>query len=230
MASGWIAGMISNGVQTAIQPGIASAGSFAGGAVSSVGNGVNGVGESINGYVRRYGTGIQEYGNAIRDWTGAEGPRAQTAANPLGLSSNKAGGKLGVTNPRLPAAVSRSYSSPPAPSTKKIEAGGKKPGQKAIDGPGKKSPLAGKVSGTSTARNAAGVGGGAKVSTKSGGGNSGPAKGQANGKVKVSAASKPSSLGKAAPMKPAAGLKKPAAAPALPKGKGGMTHLYIGGD
>lgn len=100
MAASWISEMITSGVQTAIQPAVASAGSFAGGTVSSVGAGINGAGEYMNGYIRRYGNGIQDYGNAIRDWTAAEGLRSQTASNPLGLSSNKVGGKQGVVGPR----------------------------------------------------------------------------------------------------------------------------------
>lgn len=215
--------MIANGVTSAIQPGISAAGDFAGGAVSSVGSGINGFGESVNGYVRRYGTGVQEYGNSIRDWTGAEGPRAQTAANPLGLSSSKAGGKYGVTSPSLPPALQRSSSTPAAPQKKSIGAGAKRPGQKAIAGTPKKSPLDSKPAATSTNRSAPGAAKSNSAAAKSGGVN--PAKGPNSNKVTVSAASKPSSLNKAAASKPAVSSTKQTSAS---KGKGGVNHLYIG--
>ncbi|KIW14698.1 hypothetical protein PV08_07482 [Exophiala spinifera] len=128
---------------------VATAGAFAGGAVSAVGNSINGIGEGINNSIRRYGDGAKDYGNAIMDWTAADGVRATTANNPLGLSAGKTGGKRTVTHPTL-------YTPPkPSPSKtlmttnksaqpqKKIEAGTPKKALPA-PGPGPKPPGAAK--------------------------------------------------------------------------------------
>ena len=42
---------------------------------------------------RTWGDAIREYGNSIKDATGAAGPRASSAKNPLGLSSTPGGAK-----------------------------------------------------------------------------------------------------------------------------------------
>ena len=39
------------------------------------------------------GGSVSNYGNGVKDATKASGPRAQTAQNPLGMSSNSYGGK-----------------------------------------------------------------------------------------------------------------------------------------
>ncbi|KAJ4524774.1 hypothetical protein HRR78_007957 [Exophiala dermatitidis] len=83
--------------------------------------------EGINNSIRRYGDGVKDYGNAIMDWSRADGIRAQTASNPLGLSAGVTGGKRQVTSPQV-------YRAPPKTSPsktlmknatpqKKIEAG-----------------------------------------------------------------------------------------------------------
>jgi len=38
-------------------------------------------------------SGIKQYGNSIKDVSKAQGPRASTAQNPLGLASTQAGAK-----------------------------------------------------------------------------------------------------------------------------------------
>lgn len=101
MATSWILGKVSDAIQPTIQGACASAGSFAGGAMNYVGSSINGVGESINTNIRAYGDGAKDYGNSIMDWTAAPGLRAQTAGNPLGLSSTTGGGKSNATNPSI---------------------------------------------------------------------------------------------------------------------------------
>jgi len=108
MATQWVLGKISDALQPTIQNGVSTAGTFAGGAFSTVGSGINGVGESINGTIRRYGDGFKDYGNGVMDWTNAPVPRAQTSQNPLGLSGGKSTGKRAVTSPSV-------YSAPPKP-------------------------------------------------------------------------------------------------------------------
>ena len=87
MATSWIIGKVNDAIQPTIHSATSAAGSFAGGALNTVGNSINGVGASLNGTIRRYGDGINDYGNGVMDWAKADGPRAQTASNPLGLSS-----------------------------------------------------------------------------------------------------------------------------------------------
>ena len=101
MATQWISNTISGAVAGAISGAVAGAGSFAGGAVSTVGNSINGVGASIDGTIRTYGNATKDYGNAIKDWTKAPGSREGTANNPLGLSDTATGGRRAVTGPRV---------------------------------------------------------------------------------------------------------------------------------
>ena len=114
MATQWVLGKISDALQPTIQNGVSTAGTFAGGAFSTVGSGINGVGESINGTIKRYGDGFKDYGNGVMDWTNAPVPRAQTSQNPLGLSGGKSTGKRAVTSPSVYSAAPR-----PKPSASK---------------------------------------------------------------------------------------------------------------
>lgn len=124
MAAQWITNGIANGIASSlsgtVSTAVSAAGGFAGGAATSVGNGINGVGRSIEGTVRGYGDGVINYGNAIKDWTGASGPRASTAANPLGLSDNAGGGKRALTYgaPKNAIASKPAQKALPAPSVK----------------------------------------------------------------------------------------------------------------
>ncbi|KAK3208758.1 hypothetical protein GRF29_77g1937824 [Pseudopithomyces chartarum] len=72
-------------------------GSFTGAVVSAAGNGVAGAAahalHSLANTSRGWGDAIREYGNSIKDVTGATGPRASSAKNPLGLSSTPQGAK-----------------------------------------------------------------------------------------------------------------------------------------
>ncbi|KAF2754136.1 hypothetical protein EJ05DRAFT_479684 [Pseudovirgaria hyperparasitica] len=67
---------------------------FTGGVVNAVGSGVSGAGKgvsnSVAGTTRGWGNSVRSYGNSIKDATGASGPRAPTADNPLGMARNKA--------------------------------------------------------------------------------------------------------------------------------------------
>jgi hypothetical protein len=98
MATQWVLDKVSDALAPTVSNAVASAGSFAGGAVNAVGGSINSVGESINGTVRRYGDGVKDYGNGLLDWTKADGTRAATASNPLGLSAGTTGGKRQVTS------------------------------------------------------------------------------------------------------------------------------------
>jgi hypothetical protein len=98
MATQWVLDKVSDALAPTVSNAVASAGSFAGGAVNAVGASINSVGESINGTVRRYGDGVKDYGNGLLDWTKADGIRAATASNPLGLSAGTTGGKRQVTS------------------------------------------------------------------------------------------------------------------------------------
>lgn len=51
---------------------------------------------SITSQTSSIGSSTRDYANGIKDATAADGSRSQTAQNPLGLSSNKAGGKNAV--------------------------------------------------------------------------------------------------------------------------------------
>ncbi|KIV98012.1 hypothetical protein PV10_01706 [Exophiala mesophila] len=121
--------------------GVATAGSYTGGAISAVGNSINGIGEGINRSIKRYGDGVLDYGNGVMDWTSATGSRAQTASNPLGLSSGTTQGKRMVTSPQVYRASQPSSNASKALMTtnktvnsqKKIEGGQTK---KALPGPG----------------------------------------------------------------------------------------------
>jgi len=106
MATQWVLDKVSDALAPTVSNAVASAGSYAGGAVSAIGNGINGVGDGIGRSIKRYGDGVLDYGNGIMDWTSASGSRAQTASNPLGLSGGKSQGKTSVTSPRV-------YSAPP---------------------------------------------------------------------------------------------------------------------
>src|ERR1700753_4396210 len=97
MATSWVLGKVSDALAPPVSSTVASAGSFAGGAVNAIGNSINGVGETINGSIRRYGDGVKDYGNGIMDWTSSDGVRAATASNPLGLSGGTTGGGAKVT-------------------------------------------------------------------------------------------------------------------------------------
>lgn len=113
MATGWVLNKVSEAIAPTVSNTVATAGGFAGDVVCGVGNSINGVGQSINDAIRRYGNGAMEAGNGIKDWTSAPGLRAGTAANPLGLSNTKAGGKRAIAS--LGAAKSSSPWTPAAP-------------------------------------------------------------------------------------------------------------------
>jgi len=132
MATQWVLGKVSEALAPTVSGAVAGAGSFVGGAVNAVGNGINGVGESINSSIRQYGDGAKDYGNAIMDWTRADGIRAATAANPLGLSAPTTGGKRQVTNPHLYRPPAINSASKTATPQKKIEAA---PARKALPAP-----------------------------------------------------------------------------------------------
>lgn len=108
MATQWVLDKISDAIQPTIYNGVSTAGSYAGGAFNAVGSGINSVGESINGAVRRYGDGVKDYGNGVLDWSNAGSQRAQTASNPLGLSSGTSGGRRAVTTPSIYSAATPS--------------------------------------------------------------------------------------------------------------------------
>jgi len=141
MATQWVLGKVSEALAPTVSGAVSTAGSFAGGAIGAVGNTINGVGEGINGSIRRYGDGAKDYGNAIMDWTRADGLRAATSSNPLGLSSGMAGGKRQVTSPQVYRAPPRSNATKmlttnkTAAPQKKIEAGTPR---KALPAPGPK--------------------------------------------------------------------------------------------
>jgi len=97
MGDNWISRVIVNAVSAPVANAVASAGTFAGGAVGGVGNAINGVGRGIENGIRYYGDGVKDYGNAIQDWTKAGGTRQGTASNPLGLSGTPISGKLAFT-------------------------------------------------------------------------------------------------------------------------------------
>lgn len=125
--------------------------------MNAVGNTINGVGEGINNSIRRYGDGVKDYGNAVMDWTQAGAVRAPTASNPLGLSANKVGGKIAVTNPRVYTPPQKSTASKTLMTTsktagtpqKKIEGGTPK---KALPAPGPKPGAAKKVTSAAPAK------------------------------------------------------------------------------
>ncbi|EXJ54051.1 hypothetical protein A1O7_09388 [Cladophialophora yegresii CBS 114405] len=142
MATQWVLGKVSEALAPTVSSTVSSAGSFAGGAVNALGNSINGVGETINGSIRRYGDGVKDYGNGIMDWTSADGLRAATASNPLGLSAGKTGGKRQVTGGgvyRAPPTTPTSANSKTLMTTSKTAAPQKKiePGtpRKALPGP-----------------------------------------------------------------------------------------------
>ncbi|KAK6386222.1 hypothetical protein LTS17_001797 [Exophiala oligosperma] len=154
MATQWVLGKVSEALAPTVSGTVATAGAFAGGAVNAVGNSINGVGEGINRSIRHYGDGAKDYGNAIMDWTAADGVRAVTANNPLGLSAGKTGGRRTVTHPTM-------YTPPkPSPSRtlmttsksvqpqKRIEAGTPR---KALPAPGPKTVGAKKAATTNGA-------------------------------------------------------------------------------
>ncbi|OCL14799.1 hypothetical protein AOQ84DRAFT_351340 [Glonium stellatum] len=76
----------------------AGVGNFAGGVVNAVGNGIagagRGAGASITNSSRGLGNSVREYGNSIKDATGASGPRASTATNPLGMAKSQTSVKI----------------------------------------------------------------------------------------------------------------------------------------
>jgi len=137
MATNWVLGKVSDALAPTVASTVSTAGSFAGGAVSAVGSSINGVGAGINNSIRRYGDGAMDYGNSIRDWTKADGIRAQTASNPLGLASGAAGGKRGVTAPSI-------YSAPTKTPSKQLTTTSKTvaPQKKSIDAPKKTTSVA----------------------------------------------------------------------------------------
>lgn len=63
--------------------------------VTAAGNGVAGAGKgagaSITNTSRTWGDMVREYGNSLKDISGAQGSRATTKGNPLGLSTSGAG-------------------------------------------------------------------------------------------------------------------------------------------
>lgn len=145
MATQWVLDKISDALAPTVSSGVATAGSFTGGAISAVGNSINGVGEGINRSIKRYGDGVMDYGNGVMDWTSASGGRAQTAGNPLGLSSGSSQGKNMVTSPRIYRSQPSSNASKTMMTTnktantqKKIE--GVQP-KKALPGPGANSTV-----------------------------------------------------------------------------------------
>jgi len=110
----WIASSVGSAVggyvDKAIGGVVATAGDFAGNAVSGVGHTINGVGRGIENGIRYYGDGVRDYGNGIKDYTKADGTREQTAGNPLGLSTP--GAKSGLQWRPQPAASARSEVKP----------------------------------------------------------------------------------------------------------------------
>ncbi|KAK5452753.1 hypothetical protein LTS15_006901 [Exophiala xenobiotica] len=201
MATQWVLGKVSEALAPTVSNTVSSAGSFAGGAVSAVGNSINSVGEGINNSIRRYGDGIKDYGNAVMDWTSADAVRATTAANPLGLSAGKTGGKRGVTNPSVYTPVGRSTNPSKTLMTtnkkqpqKKIEAGTPR---KALPAPGGPKPVGAKkaVSAAPPSSKSTPV----KTSASSNPGSMRKKPAETNGNAK-----KPSSATKSTPVKPAA--------------------------
>ncbi|KAF2674564.1 hypothetical protein BT63DRAFT_419851 [Microthyrium microscopicum] len=82
-----------NWISQKVQGVVAGAGNAVAGAYTSVGNGVSGAGRGagnvVTGTTRGWADGIRSYGNAIKDASGASGPRAPTASNPLGIAGAK---------------------------------------------------------------------------------------------------------------------------------------------
>ena len=125
MATQWISGAISNYVTNAVSGTVATAGGFAGSAVSSVGSTINGIGQSIDRTISHYGNTTKDYGNAIKDWTKAPGPREGTANNPLGLSDVPTAGKRAIMGPKSPRPPPTTTKSSPsaAPASKALTMG-----------------------------------------------------------------------------------------------------------
>jgi hypothetical protein len=137
MATQWVLDKISGALAPTVSGAVASAGSYAGGAVNAVGNTINGVGDGFGRAVRSYGDGVKDYGNGLMDWTKAEGPRAATASNPLGLSSGSTGGKRQVTSGsiyRPPVEPSKTLMTTSKSTTPQKKVGGGTP-QKALSAP-----------------------------------------------------------------------------------------------
>ncbi|KAK5208031.1 hypothetical protein LTR41_006543 [Exophiala xenobiotica] len=196
MATQWVLGKVSEALAPTVSNTVSSAGSFAGGAVSAVGNSINSVGEGINSSIRRYGDGVKDYGNAVMDWTSADSVRASTAANPLGLSAGKTGGKRGVTSPSVYTPVGRSTNPSKTLMTtnktqKKIEAGTPR---KALPAPGPKPVGAKKAISAPPPKSTP-----AKTSAAPNPGALRKKPAETNGNAK-----KPSSVSKSTPVKPAA--------------------------
>jgi len=142
MATQWVLGKVSDALAPTVSGAVAGAGSFVGGAVGAVGSSINGVGDGINNSIRRYGDGTKDYGNAIKDWTQADGVRAATASNPLGLSAGVTGGKRQVTAPQVYRAPHRTTPSKTLMTTSKTAVPQKKSDvgtpRKALPAPGPK--------------------------------------------------------------------------------------------
>ncbi|KAK5192144.1 hypothetical protein LTR47_003603 [Exophiala xenobiotica] len=158
--------------------------------------GAKNVGEGINSSIRRYGDGVKDYGNAVMDWTSADSVRASTAANPLGLSAGKTGGKRGVTSPSVYTPVGRSTNPSKTLMTtnktqKKIEAGTPR---KALPAPGPKPVGAKKAISAPPPKSTP-----AKTSAAPNPGALRKKPAETNGNAK-----KPSSVSKSTPVKPAA--------------------------
>ena len=128
MATAWVLGKVSDALAPTVSNTVSTAGGFAGGAVNAVGSSVNGVGDGINRYIKGYGDGAKDYGNAIMDWTAADGIRGATAANPLGLTGGKTGGKRAVTSPQV-------YHAPASSASKTLTTTSKSTPQKKVGGP-----------------------------------------------------------------------------------------------
>lgn len=68
----------------------------------AAGNGVAGAGKgaavSIANTSRTWGDTVREYGNSLKDISGAQGTRAPTKGNPLGLSTSGAGAMSGLSS------------------------------------------------------------------------------------------------------------------------------------
>lgn len=54
--------------------------------------------DSIANTSRGWGDMVREYGNSIKDMTGADGSRATTKGNPLGLTTGAAGGAASMAS------------------------------------------------------------------------------------------------------------------------------------
>ena len=95
-------------VWTAVDGVVAGAGAAVAGGISGLGEGISSAGKSAGDSVAGMANGYADYvhnsANYVRDATGAEGVRKGTAANPLGLTSDKASARSYGAAKNLPPA------------------------------------------------------------------------------------------------------------------------------